>query len=63
MITSIVVDNLCTRFENDGNVGIAYLFRNFRQQQDQKPADLLASLLGQLVLGQLCSSLLRNAVH
>ena len=52
MITSIVVDTLCTRFENDGSVGIAYLYCNFRQQQDQKPADLLASLLGQLVQGQ-----------
>ena len=51
MITSIVVDTLCTRFE-DGSVGIAYLYCNFRQQQDQKPAGLLASLLGQLVQGQ-----------
>ena len=52
MITSIVVDTLCTRFENDGSVGIAYLYCNFRQQQDQTPAGLLASLLGQLVQGQ-----------
>ena len=52
MITSIIIDTLCTRFENDGSVGIAYLYCNFRQQQDQKPADLLASLLGQLVQGQ-----------
>ena len=47
MITSIVVDNLCTRFENDGSIGIAYLYCNFRQQQNQKPEDLLASLLSQ----------------
>ena len=52
MITSIVVDTLFTRFENDGSVGIAYLYCNFRQQQDQKPADLLASLLCQFVQGQ-----------
>ena len=52
MITSIIIESLCTRFENDGSVGIAYLYCNFRQQQDQKPADLLASLLGQLVQGQ-----------
>ena len=52
MITSIVVDNLCRRFENDGSVGIAYLYCNFRQQQDQKPGDLLAGLLGQLVQGR-----------
>ena len=52
MITSIVVDNLGTRFENDDTIGIAYLYCNFRQQKDQKPADLLASVLGQLVQGQ-----------
>ena len=52
MITSIVVDNLCTRFGNDGSTGIAYLYCNFRQQQDQKPANLLASLLGQFARGQ-----------
>ena len=52
MIASIVVDNLCTRFGNDGSIGIAYLYCNFRQQQNQKPVDLLASLLGQLVQGR-----------
>ena len=52
MIASIVVDTLCTRFENNGSIGIAYLYCNFRQQQDQKPAEMLASLLGQLVQGQ-----------
>ena len=52
MITSIIIDTLCTRFENDGSVGIACLYCNFRQQQDQTPAGLLASLLGQLVQGQ-----------
>ena len=52
MITSIVVDNLCSRFGNDGSIGIAYLYCNFRQRQDQRPVDLLASLLGQLVQGQ-----------
>ena len=52
MITSIVVDTLFTRFGNDGSVGIAYLYCNFRQQQNQKPADLLASLLCQFAQGQ-----------
>ena len=52
MITSIVVDSLCSQFENDGSIGIAYLYCNFRQQQDQRPVDLLASLLGQLVQRQ-----------
>ena len=52
MITSIVVEALFKKFGNDGSIGIAYLYCNFRQQQDQKPADLLASLLGQLVQRQ-----------
>ena len=52
MITSIIIDHLCNRFQNDGNVGIAYLYCNFRRQQEQKPADLFASLLKQLVQKQ-----------
>ena len=52
IITAIVVDHLCTRFENDGSIGIAYLYCNFRQQQDQQPTDLLSSLLAQFVQGQ-----------
>jgi len=52
MITSIIVDHLCNRFQSDGSVGIAYLYCNFRRQQEQKPADLFASLLKQLVQEQ-----------
>jgi predicted ATPase len=52
MITSIVVDDLCARFQNDASIGIAYLYCNFRRQQEQKPEDLLASLLKQLVQEQ-----------
>jgi len=49
MITSIVVDHLCTLFQNDLNVGIAYLYCDFRRQDDQKLSDLLLSLLKQSV--------------
>jgi hypothetical protein len=49
IITSIVVNHLYSRFGNDTSVGIAYLYCNFRRQQEQKPEDLLASLLKQLV--------------
>jgi len=49
MIASIVVDYLCIRFQNDASTGIAYLYCNFRRQQEQKPTDLLWSLLKQLV--------------
>jgi NACHT domain len=51
-ITSIIVDHLYNQFQNDGSVGIAYLYCNFRRQQEQKPADLFASLLKQLIQEQ-----------
>lgn len=49
MITSIIVEHLQTKFRNDPNIAIAYLYCNFRRQQEQKPIDLLASLLKQLI--------------
>ena len=49
MITSFVIESLCTKFEDDANIDIAYLYCNFRQQQEQKPTDLLLSLLKQLL--------------
>ena len=49
ILTSIVVDYLCSKYQTNFNVGIAYLYCNFRQQQQQKPEDLLLSLLKQLV--------------
>ncbi|RYC65108.1 hypothetical protein CHU98_g1079 [Xylaria longipes] len=48
ILTSIIVDNLHTPFENNPNVGIAYLYCNFRRADDQKAEDLLASVLKQL---------------
>jgi Cdc6-like AAA superfamily ATPase len=52
IITSIIIDHLWTKFQNDTSIGIAYLYCNFRRQYEQKPADLLASLLKQLVQEQ-----------
>ena len=52
ILTSIVVDYLDKKFQNDSSVGIAYVYCNFRQQLEVKPADLLASLLKQLVQEQ-----------
>jgi Cdc6-like AAA superfamily ATPase len=49
ILTSIIVDYLERRFENDHSVGITYLYCDFRRQQEQSPSDLLASLLKQLV--------------
>jgi hypothetical protein len=48
ILTSIVVEELTTRFCNDRSIGIAYLYCNFRRKDEQKAQDLLASLLKQL---------------
>ena len=49
ILTSIIVDYLCSKYRTNFSVGIAYLYCNFQQQQQQKPEDLLLSLLKQLV--------------
>jgi Cdc6-like AAA superfamily ATPase len=49
MIASIAVDHLCTRLLNDDSVGVAYLYCNFNRREEQKPTDLLLSLLKQLL--------------
>jgi hypothetical protein len=52
ILTSVVVKELNTRFQNDKRIGVAYLYCNFRQQDEQKAEDLLASLLKQLTQDQ-----------
>ncbi|KAI9782352.1 MAG: hypothetical protein M1839_005225 [Geoglossum umbratile] len=52
ILTSIVIDHLCSKYRTDFSVGIVYLYCNFRQQHQQKPEDLLSSLLKQLVQKQ-----------
>ncbi|PQE05385.1 hypothetical protein CJF31_00011154 [Rutstroemia sp. NJR-2017a BVV2] len=52
ILTSIVVEELSTRFDNDGNIGMAYLYCNYRQQHEQNLEALFASLLKQLVQEQ-----------
>jgi hypothetical protein len=52
MLTSIVIRYLHDKFGNDPTVGIAYLYCNFRQQHEQKSADLVVSLLKQLAQEQ-----------
>jgi Cdc6-like AAA superfamily ATPase len=46
MITSIVVDHLFRKFGDNPGIGIAFLYCNFRQQQEQQK-DLFLSLLKQ----------------
>jgi Cdc6-like AAA superfamily ATPase len=52
MMSSIVVDHLNTKFENDAGIGIAYIYCNYQPQQQQKPEDLLSSLSKQLTQNQ-----------
>ncbi|KAL6866513.1 hypothetical protein ACO1O0_002624 [Amphichorda felina] len=52
ILTSIVVQNLFARFKNEQGVGIAYVYCNFRLQDEQRAQDLLASLLKQLTQKQ-----------
>ena len=52
ILTSIVVEELNTRFQNDKSIGAAYLYCNYRRQGEQKSEDLLASLLKQLTQGR-----------
>jgi ankyrin repeat protein len=52
ILTSIVVDELTAQFSSDPTIGIAYIYCNFRRQEEQKIDDLLASLLKQLAESQ-----------
>ncbi len=52
MISSIVIHHLENEFKNEANIGIAYLYCNYRQQQQQRAKDLLSSLLKQLAQRQ-----------
>jgi hypothetical protein len=52
MIASIVVDHLNAKFSNVADIGIAYIYCNYQPQQEQKPEDLLSSLLKQLAQEQ-----------
>lgn len=52
ILTSIVIDDLSTRFPAGQDVSIAYLYCNFRQRDEQSAEDLLASLLKQLTQEQ-----------
>ncbi|KAH7377125.1 ankyrin repeat protein [Plectosphaerella cucumerina] len=48
ILTSIVVEDLGSRYHDDRGVGIAFLYCNFRRQDEQKVEHLLSSLLRQL---------------
>lgn len=53
ILTSIVIDHLSSSyssFSGSKAIGIAYLYLNFRRQNEQQPGNLIASLLKQLLL-------------
>lgn len=52
ILTSIVVDNLVTRFQNNPTIGIAYIYCNFRRKDEQTIGHLLICLLRQLAQNQ-----------
>ena len=52
ILTAITIDDLTVRFRSEADVGIAYLYCNFRWEAEQKADDLLASLLKQLSQGR-----------
>ncbi|KAK6536600.1 hypothetical protein TWF281_000827 [Arthrobotrys megalospora] len=52
VLASAIVDHLSTWFLDDETVGIAYIYCNFKEQNEQKIDHLLASLLKQLAQSQ-----------
>jgi Cdc6-like AAA superfamily ATPase len=48
ILTAVVVEHLINQYHSDPNVGIAYIYCNFRRNDEQRLDDLLASLLRQL---------------
>lgn len=52
VLASVVVDSLITSIRRDSDVGVAYIYGNFRRQREQQADSLLASLLKQLTRGR-----------
>ena len=53
ILTSIVVDELCTRFCGDNSsIAVAYIYCNFKRQNEQTLEDILTSILKQLAQGR-----------
>ncbi|OKL61656.1 hypothetical protein UA08_03126 [Talaromyces atroroseus] len=51
ILTSVVVEEIGTRYYTDNTVGIAYVYCEFNQQGSLKPVDLFLSALKQLTEG------------
>ena len=49
IITAIIIESLLDRYEANEDIGVAFLYCNYKKHQEQGLEDLLASLLKQLV--------------
>jgi hypothetical protein len=49
MMAAIAINHLCTAFTNDKNIGIAYVYCNYKEHGSQSAQGCLAALLKQLV--------------
>jgi Cdc6-like AAA superfamily ATPase len=52
ILTSIVVEELSTRFQDDSSIAVTYIYCNFKRQNEQTLEELLASILKQLAQGR-----------
>jgi hypothetical protein len=52
ILTSVVIEDLYERFRSNPDVGISYIYFDYKEQHKQKVDDLLASLLRQLTQGR-----------
>jgi Cdc6-like AAA superfamily ATPase len=52
ILTSIVVEELSTRFQSDNSVVVVYVYCNFKRQNEQTLQHLLANVLKQLAQGR-----------
>ncbi|KAK0716323.1 hypothetical protein B0H67DRAFT_515985, partial [Lasiosphaeris hirsuta] len=52
ILMSMVVDHLMTKFQAESSIGIAYIYCNFKRQEEQTAVNLLASVLKQLAQSQ-----------
>jgi Cdc6-like AAA superfamily ATPase len=60
VLTSVVVDFLESKFDNDGKIAISYIYCDVLRQEEQTIHDLLKSLLKQLIQ---CRSSLPDSVR
>ncbi|KAF9760724.1 hypothetical protein IL306_004166, partial [Fusarium sp. DS 682] len=48
IMASIVVNSLLESFHSESNIGVAYIYCNFRRRHEQQASDLVANILKQL---------------